>query len=189
MNWPNNYRLVSDALIADISLPEEIAGLTSLRRDPRKDEIKPDCYQGKVLETGGQCRWVKPGDAIVFTRWQYSQSDVDEARICLREVDLVVVNNQCVNGFIAVKLYEPFKKTELIAMPKRERPKNYWGQVISLSKDSKNVETKDLKEGDIIFFQAMDDYQYRVGAYTLVFKDIPDVVVLKMEEARTLSVV
>jgi len=184
MNWPSEYKLVGDSLIVDIALPEEAAGLKILNRDPRKFEIKPDCYLGEVKEVGSQCKLARVGDKVVFTRWIYSQSDVDDARICLREVDLVTVNDKCVNGFCAVQVYDPFQKTnELIQVGSRERPKWSWGKIVDIDPYSKNPDTKELREGQIILFQRMDDYQYWAGKHTLVFKNIPDVPLLILEES------
>ena len=186
MNWPEKYSLVGDSLIANIAFPENTgSGLSVLERDPRKSLQRPDCYIGDVTEVGSRCRFVKPGDKIVFTRWIYSQSDVDDERICLREVDLVIVNERCVNGFIAVQVYEPFKKDMglVVVEGRMSLPKNYWGKVVDIDYTSRNKETKDLKTGDIILFQRMEDYQYRVGEHTLVFKDIFDVVIAIMEPA------
>jgi co-chaperonin GroES (HSP10) len=185
MNWPEKYRLVGDSLIANIALPENTpSGLSILERDPRRQAQKPDCFIGDVTETGSQCKLVRKGDRVVFTRWMYSQSDVDDERICLREVDLVIVNEKCVNGYIAVQVYEPFKKTDLVLIEnEREIPKNYWGRIVDKDPYSKNKETTSLNKGDIILFQHMEDYQYRVGKHMIVFKDFKDVVIAKMEAA------
>lgn len=191
MNWPEKYRLIGDNLICKIQKFEEPQGITLLNRDPRKQDRLPDCYAGVVTEVGERCKLVKVGDEITFTRWQYSQSDVDDDRISLRECDLVIVNGGCVNGYIAVKLYAPFEKTEKLIQVdgRREAPKNYWGQIINVDHSSKNLETKNLNVNDIILFQRMDEYQYRIGKHTLVFKNDYDVVIAQMEEARELSVV
>lgn len=180
MNWPENYQLVGDSLIVDIGLPEEVSGLSLVNRDPRKTDMKPDCYVGDVKEVGARCKLVKVGDKVVFSRWQYSQSDLDDSRICIREVDLVIVNERCVNGFIAVKLYNPFQKTEQLIQVegRRNTPRYFWGQIIDIDRNTKNTETKDLKTDDIILFQHMDDYQYYVGRHTMVFKNLYDVPLL-----------
>lgn len=184
MNWPEKYQLINDSLIVDISLPEENdSGIILLKKNTRND--RPDCYVGKVTETGSQCKLVKVGDSVVFTRWEYSQSDVDENRICLREVDLVIVNDKCVNNYTAVKLYAPKKKMELITPEvRRERPKNFWGQIIDMDRtDRTPKDAFDLTKGDIVLFQYMEDYQYRVGEHTMVFRNDYDVVIAKMEDA------
>lgn len=176
--------LRGDWFDVDIILPEETeSGLKIIVRDPVNSERKPDCYEGTVREVSLDCIKVKIGDNVVFTRWEYSQWHMAEGRLTVRETDLVVVNGRCVNEHIAVKLHEPFKRNEeLILVETRKAPeKNFWGQVIDADLSSKNKDTKDLKEGDIILFQYMSDYQYRVGKHTVVFKDIPDVVIAKME--------
>lgn len=185
MNWPSSYKIIGDGLIANIALPVEEAGIIQLNRDPRKFDRKADCYEGVVTEVGAQCKLCKPGDKIVFTRWVYSQSDVDDERIALREVDLVVVNNRCVNNFVAVKIYEPPKKTDLIVPETREVKRNFWGQVIDMDVNSKTPpDTLEVKEGDIILFQRMEDYQYRVGVHTVVFRNDYDVIIAKMENSN-----
>jgi hypothetical protein len=189
MNWPESYKLIGDSLIADISLPGEASGLVSIERDPRKKKKLPDCYEGVVKEVGAQCKLASPGDKIVFARWIYSQSNVDDALICLREVDLVVVNNECVNGFVAVKVFNPFKRvTELTLVDKGyEVPKNFYGQIVSIDQsNNKNVETQHLKENDIICFQRMEEYQYQIGQHTMVFKNIRDSILFQLEEAEVL---
>lgn len=183
MNWPEEYHLIGDSLIANIALPGEISGVINLNKDPRKQEILPDCYEGTVLEVGAGCKLVKVGDKIVFTRWKYSQSDVDDNRICLREVDLVIVNEKCVNGYVAVHLYKPFKKVEQLTLPGRPQRLNYaWGKIIDIDYSIKIKDTEHLREGDIILFQRMDDFQYFIGQHTMVFKNIPDVILVVLEE-------
>lgn len=187
MNWPENYKIINDTLVADISIKENEtdSNIILLNKDPRKQRSLPDCYAGDVLEIGTRCKLVKVGDKVTFTRWQYSQSDLDEKRIALREVDLVIVNDRCVNGYIAVKLYEPWKKEEKIIQVKKhyEQPKNYWGQVIDIDRSMKNTDTDEVVDGDIILFQHLDDYQFRIGNHTMVFKNLPSVVILKLEAA------
>jgi co-chaperonin GroES (HSP10) len=185
LNWPENYKLISDALIADIQLPpEDENGIILLNRDPRKQEVLPDCYTGKVLEVGTQCKLVKVGDEIVFQRWQYSQSDLDDTRVCLREIDLVVVNEKCVNGYAACQVFDPFAKTHQLTFPgRRERPRYYYGKVIDIDPYSKNPDTKDVKAGDIVLFQHMDQEQFWVGKHTKVFKNIYDVILMVLEPA------
>ena len=68
---------------------------------------------------------------------------------------------------------------------RRAPPRNYWGQIIDIDHfTSKNFDTKDLRVDDIINFQYMEEYQYRVGSHTMVFKNLPDVIQLKIEEDK-----
>jgi hypothetical protein len=185
MNWPEQYKIIGDSLVCKLQMHESNV-IELLNKDPRKQVRKPDCYAGVVTEVGSRCKLAKVGDKITYSRWEYSQSEIDDERTALREVDLVVVNGHCVNGYCAVKLYEPFKKSEdLIKIESQHTvARNFWGQIIDVDLSKKVPDTQDLKEGNIILFQYMDSYQYRVGQHTLIFKLVPDVVLLTLEEVK-----
>lgn len=181
-----DFRLCADWLIIDISLPENMGGLTVVERDPRKAKYKPAAYVGTVVEEGPQCKHVVRGDKVVFQRWEYSQFDVDEAHIAIREVDLLTVNNECAPRYIAMQVYDPLADTKLILDPEiirelHSREKFYFGKIISLGPDRENKDSEELKEGDLIWVHKMDDYQFKIGQHTLVFRDDYDIVMMKGE--------
>jgi co-chaperonin GroES (HSP10) len=190
-----NFRLNTDWIIVNIELPENVGGLKVINRDPRKQARKPDAYVGDVVECGPRCKYVKVGDKVVFQRWQYSQFDVDDAHIALREVDLLTINQQCAPNYIAVQIYDPFRTTKVILPDEvkhsMDQSKVLFGKVISVGQEQKNKETADVREEDFIWFYRMTDDQFRIGNNTVVIRNDYDVILMSgaLQKSPELAVI
>lgn len=172
---PNDFQLDGDHLIVNIALPENLpAGLVAVNRDPRKAEYKPDAYVGIVEHIGPDCTLVAVGDKVVFERWEYSQHDIDEERIMIRQVDVLVLKGeQPAPGIIAIQVLDTDVKTDLVVPDTiQEAPSKYWfGRVTATGSESVEV-------GQLVWAMKMDSYQYRLAKHTVVFRAMEDVVMM-----------
>lgn len=172
---PTNFVLDGDHLVVHIAIPENSpGGLAVVNRDPRKQEYKPDAYVGIVEKVGPDCELVAPGDKIVFERWEYSQHDVDEERILIREVDVLILGDkQPAPGIVAIQVLDVDVKTDLVVPDTvREAPSKYWfGRCTASGSES-------VQPGQFVWARKMDSYQYRLAKYTVVFRAMEDVVMM-----------
>ena len=186
---PEGLTLNADWLIVKIALSKEVGGLVMLNTDPRKQRRKPDAYVGEVIETGPRCIYVKVGDRVVFQRWEFSQFDLNEEDIMIRELDLLTINDRCAPEYMAVQVYDPFRTTQVILSDEvkhsMDDSKTLFGKVISIGVQTKNEETKEIQEGDFIWFNKFD-YQFRIGSgNTIVIRNDNDVVLMRGVSVKT----
>lgn len=172
---PVDFQIDGDHVICNIALPENTpVGLSVVVRDPRKAEYKPDAYVGVVEDVGPDCTLVAVGDKIVFERWEYSQHNIDEQRILIREVDILILNEEKpAPGIVAIQVLDEEIKTDLIVPDTASAPAlKYWfGRVSATGSDQVEV-------GQFLWANKMDSYQYRIAKHTIVFRDMDDVIMM-----------
>lgn len=200
---PYGFNLFGDTCVINISLSDSKTGVLLVSNDPRKQDVKPDCYVGTVEAIGPACKLVKPGDKVVVERWEYSQHDIDDERIWCREIDILILDGgKCAPGVVAMHTFD-FKKGDVIIPDTvyKNPSRYYFGKVISSGYqcDPKKVEhvceceycvvgkkcwlglCDHVKEGDFIWVMYMDSYQYRLGDHTFIFRWQPDIIRIKGE--------
>lgn len=172
---PSNFQLDGDYLIVNLALPENSpGGLAVVERDPRKAEYKPDAYVGIVEQVGPDCTLVEVGDKIVFERWEYSQHDIDEERILIREVDILILKDEKpAPGIIAIQVLDEEIKSDIIVPDTARAPESkYWfGRVSATGSGQAEV-------GQFVWARKMDSYQYRLAKHTVVFRAMDDVLLM-----------
>jgi len=179
-------KLVGRHFLARISLPENFdSGLLNVQRDPRKQKRRPAAYAGEVEEVGSGCFLVKPGDKIVFRRWDWGQFDADDERIVAEEDDLLIMNDEIpAPGVIVMNLLDQTLKTDL-ALPQNLRlPKlpSLKGEVIAFS-PYRMGELKGLVEkGKMLIFQRSDTNQWSYGDGRIAIKVCSYFEILAIEE-------
>lgn len=163
-------------MIVNISQPENTeTGLSVVNRDPRKQDFKPDAYVGVVESIGPSCESVKVGDRVVVERWEYSQHDIDEERLLVREIDVLILSGGVPASGTVVLQMEPDVVNTSLVVPDTYRPESllhYFGKV-SASADS------DVEVDTFLWVSKSDSYQYRIGQHTLVFRVTPEIIVMK----------
>ncbi len=171
---PESFQIDGDFLIVNIALPENLGGLAVVNRDPRKTDYRPDVYVGVVEKIGPECELVGVGDKIVFERWEYSQHDVDEERVMIREVDVLILKDEApAPGIVAIQVLDEDVKTDLI-VPDTAYKKDlkYWfGRVMASGTDEVAV-------GQFVWARKMDSYQYRRAQHTVIFRAMEDVIMM-----------
>lgn len=165
----------------NIAQPENSsAGLSVVNRDPRKQDYKPDAYVGVVEEIGPDCTLVKIGDQVVVERWEYSQFDIDEERLLVREIDILILQeSEPAPGIVVMQIELDEIKTSLI-VPDTYQPesyKHYFGKIVASA-------DPDVEVGKFAWVVKMDSYQYRIGNHTLVFRSMPDTIVMQGVEIK-----
>lgn len=171
---PEGFQLDGDFLIVNIALPENLGGLAVVNRDPRKAQSKPDVYVGVVGSIGPECELVEVGDKIVFERWEYSQHDVDEERVLIREVDVLILKNeQPAPGIVAMQILDEDVKTDLVVPDTVAIPilKYWFGRVVATGSNAVEI-------GQFVWARKMDSYQYRRAQHTVIFKVMDDVIMM-----------
>lgn len=161
--------LNSDHFLANIALDENLpGGLTAVMRDPRKQRVKPAAYVGKIEEVAATCRLVKPGDKVVFERWDYDQFDVDDERIIARENQLLILDGETpAPGVIVFKLVDQSTPKTTLALPPgvdHKKLNTYCGMVLASAVDK-------YEPGEMLWFQKGDMGQFMYADGRMAFRD------------------
>lgn len=169
MSWLDESILAGDHFLVKLAIPEKTeSGLVipDSTRDYRKKRDKPDAYAGIVLDVSPGCDWAKIGDNVVYERWSWQQFSLDSERMIARERDLIIINEQPVNGYIIFDLEDLSPIKANIALPQTlERPKP---QVLSGKVVASGV--RDINSGENYIFQRMDSYQFHYGDGRMAFR-------------------
>lgn len=183
----SNLTLSGDHFLVNIALPAIENGMVRVNRDPRKLRMKLPCYEGTVVEIGTRCRLVKPGDRVVFERWQWQQMDVDDELMIARERDLMVINDTTpAPNVIVIQLPEEKKlPLNLLSVDKFNyvRPATYCGTVIATSANPEMGQV-----GEEIYVESYDYGQFVDSQRRLFFRtDKVALVLLRLERTNVLE--
>lgn len=179
-------KLTGHHFLINIAVPENTSnGLFVLEKDPRKFKRKPDCYVGVVEEVGSDCFLVKPGDKIVFRRWEWEQYNVDDERLIAEETDLLVLASEVpAPGVIIVRTISDAPKTSLFVPQniRQEKKPSIRGEVVAHSEYSLGeLKGIDIK-GKVIHFQRSDTNQWTYGNGLMAIKVCSYFEILAIEE-------
>ncbi len=172
--------------LVNIALPENLPhGSLSVVKDPRQLRHKLAAYVGIVEETGDKCFLVKPGDKVVVKRWEWQQQNVDEERMIVREVDLIVLDGGApAPGIIIMKLLRDQVKTNLL-MPdgfRQPKPQCLKGEVLRYSKHLMGELKGKEMGGKILHFERSDDDQWAYGDDRIAIRVSPYFQILAIQE-------
>lgn len=160
--------------LVNIAIPENHpSGIVLLNRDPRKQRKKPDAYVGSVEEVAPGCLLVKPGDKIVFQRWEWGQYNVDDERLIADETDLIMLDDTTpAPGIIVVDPVRPKAKVDIVLPSSVGEPKTaaLKGRVLAFSKYRLGELAGEIGIGDILYFQKSDTYQWRYSDGRMAIK-------------------
>lgn len=168
MSFIDEITLAGDHFLVLLDIPEEQNGLIipDSTKDYRKKRDKPDAYSGVVLDISPNCKHAKIGDNVVFERWDWQQVSVDDKRLVVRERDLIIVNEQPINGYIIFQTEDlsPIK-TNVVLPGAYEKPKQAYlaGKVLASG-------VYGIEPGQNYIFERMDSYQFAYGDGRVAFR-------------------